>query len=81
MTPTRTARGTPDYVRHGVTPRFAASNVATGAVIGTCHRRHRHQEVVKFLDHADSTVAKEPGLSTHLILDNHATPKTPAVKR
>ena len=42
---------------------------------------HRHQEFVKFLDHVDATVVKEPGVSIHLILDNYATHKTPAVKR
>ena len=81
MTPGQAERGTHDYVRHGVTSLFAALNVATGQVIGKCHRRHRHQEFVKFLDHADGTLVKEPGVSVHLILDNYATHKTPAVKR
>ena len=43
MTPGRNVRGTHDYVRHGVTSLFAALNVATGEVIGKCHRRHRHR--------------------------------------
>ena len=81
MTPGQAERGTHDYVRHGVTSLFAALNVATGEVIGKCHRRHRHQEFVKFLDHVDGTLVKEPGVSIHLILDNYATHKTPAVKR
>ena len=38
------ARRTPNYIRHGTTSLFAALNVATGKVIGQCHRRHRHQE-------------------------------------
>ena len=50
MTPAQAERGTHDYVRHGTTSLFAALNVATGEVIGKCHRRHRHQEFLKFLD-------------------------------
>ena len=81
MTPTQAERGTHDYVRHGVTSLFAALNVATGAVIGKCHRRHRSREFVKFLDHVDATLVREEGVSVHVILDNYATHKTPAVKR
>ena len=81
MTPGQAERGTHDYVRHGTTSLFAALNVATGEVIGKCHRRHRHQEFVKFLDHVDGALVKEAGVSIHLILDNYATHKTPAVKR
>ena len=81
MTPGQTERGTHDYVRHGTTSLFAALNVASGQVIGKCHRRHRHQEFVKFLDHLDATLTKEPGVSIHIVLDNYATHKTPAVKR
>lgn len=81
MTPARSERGTHDYVRHGTTSLFAALDVATGKVIGKCHRRHRHQEFVKFLDHLDSTLSKEEGVSIHIVLDNYATHKTPAVKR
>jgi transposase len=81
MTPGQAERGTHDYVRHGTTSLFAALNVATGQVIGKCHARHRHQEFVKFLDHLDHTLTKEPGVSIHIVLDNYATHKTPAVKR
>src|SRR3954453_11423721 len=81
MTPGQAERGTHDYVRHGTTSLFAALNVASGQVIGKCHRRHRHQEFVKFLDHLDATLAREPGVSIHIVLDNYATHKTPAVQR
>lgn len=30
-----------DYGRHGTTTRIAALDIATGAVIGDLHRRHR----------------------------------------
>ena len=81
MTPGQAERGTHDYVRHGTTSLFAALDVATGKVIGKCHRRHRHQEFLKFLDHVDASLTKEPDVSVHLVLDNYATHKTPAVKR
>jgi transposase len=81
MTPGQAERGTHDYVRHGTTSLFAALDVATGEVIGTCHRRHRHQEFVKFLADIDAAVPAEDGVTIHLVLDNHATHKTPAVRR
>lgn len=81
MTPGQAERGTHDYERHGVTSLFAALNVATGAIIGECHRRHRQQEFVKFLETIDATIPVEDGVSIHLILDNYATHKTPRVKR
>ena len=81
LAPARTARATHDYTRHGTTSLFAALDVATGSVIGKCHRRHRHQEFIKFLDHVDAVLPKEPGVSVHVVLDNYGTHKTPAVKR
>ena len=81
MTPGQAERGTHDYERHGVTSLFAALNVATGAIIGECHRRHRRQEFVKFLDTIDAAIPAEEGVTIHLILDNYATHKTPKVKR
>ena len=53
--------------------------VATGKVIGSCHRRHRHQEFLKFLNEVDSQLPK--GQEVHLVLDNYAIHKTPKVKR
>lgn len=81
MAPGQVERHTHDYVRHGTTSLFAALNVATGEVIGTCHRRHRHQEFLRFLKEVDSKLPKEPGVEVHLVMDNYATHKTPAVKR
>jgi transposase len=81
MTPGKGERPTHDYVRNGTTSLFAALNVATGEVIGQCHRRHRHQEFLKFLNELDSRLAREPGVEVHLVLDNYGTHKTAAVKR
>ena len=61
MTPGQAERRTHDYVRNGTTSLFAALNVATGEVIGQCHRRHRHQEFLKFLDEVDATRAARAG--------------------
>jgi transposase len=79
--PGQAERHTHDYARHGTTSLFAALNVATGEIIGTCQARHRQQEFVKFLDLIDATVVKEPGLSIHLVMDNYGTHKTPKVRR
>ena len=81
MTSGKGERPTHDYVRNGTTSLFAALNVATGEVIGRCHRRHRHQEFLKFLNELDSRLTREPGVEVHLVLDNYGTHKTAAVKR
>lgn len=71
---------TSDYERHGTTSLLAALNVATGKVIGECHRRHRHQEFLKFMELVDSQVPPEEK-EVHLVLDNYGTHKTPQVVR
>jgi transposase len=68
---------THDYVRNGTTTLFAALEVATGRVEQTCLPRHRHQEFLRFL----RQVAKAyPRVKLHLVCDNYATHKHPAVK-
>lgn len=79
MRPGVPERQTHDYLRHGVTSLFAALNIATGQVIGACHRRHRHQEFLRFLRKIDADVPAD--LDVHLVLDNYATHKQPMVKR
>ena len=74
MRPGQIERRTHDYVRHGTTSLFAALDVATGKVIGSCQRRHRSVEFRKFLDQIDHAVP--PDLDVHLILDNYGTHKT-----
>jgi transposase len=58
---------------------FAALDVATGQVIGECHRRHRHQEFLRFLDRIDREVPAH--LDVHLVMDNYGTHKTAQVIR
>jgi transposase len=75
--PTTPARMTHDYVRHGTTSLFAAYDVGSGSVIAQSYRRHRHQEFLRFLKVIDAAVPKD--LDLHLVLDNYATHKTPAI--
>ena len=70
---------THDYKRHGTTSLFAALDVATGAVIGQCMKRHRHHEFLRFLRTIHRQTPKNLGL--HLILDNYATHKHSNVKK
>lgn len=67
-----------DYERHGVTSLFAALDVASGITIGSCYRKHRHQEFLKFLKQIDESVPQD--LDIHLVMDNYATHKVAKVK-
>lgn len=83
MRPGTPERRTHDYHRHGTSSLFAALMVKTGVVIRECHRRHRSVEFVKFLNTIDEVVkaTEERGTQIHIVLDNYATHKTPAVQR
>ena len=74
----RAATMTHDYKRHGTTTLFAALNVLDGQVIAQCQPRHRHSEWLKFLRQIDRATPKDKAL--HLIADNYATHKHPAVQ-
>ena len=78
MMPGVPERRTHNYLRHGVTSLFAAFNIADGTVIGQLHRRHRAIEFRKFLTTVDKAVPAD--LDVHLICDNLATHKTPAIR-
>lgn len=82
MRPGSPERRTHDYTRHGTTSLFAALDIATGEVIGRCHRKHRHQEFLRFIREVDRTIkAKHPeGTTIHVVMDNYATHKTPRVR-
>ena len=76
-------RRTHDYVRHGTSSLFAvlintAFNIADGSVISALHRQHRAVEFRKFLVAIDKAVPAD--LDVHLICDNLATHKTPAIR-
>ena len=78
MMPGMPERRSHDYARHGVTSLFAASSIAGGTVISELHRQHRAVEFKKFLAAIDKAVPDE--LDVHLVCDNLATHKTPAIR-
>ncbi len=69
---------THDYKRHGTTTLFAALNMLDGQVIGQCQQRHTHAEWLRFLRKIERETPKDKTL--HLIADNYATHKHPAVQ-
>jgi transposase len=70
---------THDYKRNGTTTLFAAFNVLDGTVIGRCMQRHRHQELLRFLNGIERAVPA--GKVIHVILDNYAAHKHAQVRR
>lgn len=69
---------THDYKRHGTTALYAGLDVVTGAVLGQCHERHRHQEFIKFLELIERTAPGERAV--HVVVDNSSTHSTPQVR-
>ena len=55
-----------------------ALDVASGFVIGKCHKRHRAAEFLNFLKEIDAQVLE--WLDIHIVMDNYATHKTPKIK-
>jgi len=72
-------RQTHDYIRHGTTDLFAALDAATGEILGKCYTRHRAIEFKKFLVEIETALPRE--VDIHIVLDNLATHKAPAIKR
>ena len=70
---------THDYVRHGTLTLFAALNYLEGKLITRLAARHRHQEWLAFLKTIDEQTPAD--LAIHIIADNYATHKHPAVTR
>jgi transposase len=78
MKPGKAQRMTHDYKRNGTTSLYAALEIATGEVTGTCYPRHTHEEFLAFLN---ALVRAFPRKPLHVVLDNSSTHSTPAVKR
>jgi hypothetical protein len=77
LQPALAERRSHDYIRHGTSTLFDALEIATGNVVGACKPRHRQQEFLAFL----KQVARAyPGQDLHLVMDNYAAHKHPAVK-
>jgi transposase len=70
---------THDYKRNGTTSLFAALEVATGKVIGTCMEKHRHVEWLKFLRLIEKSVPADKNI--HIICDNYSTHKHAKVRK
>jgi len=71
------ARQTHDYTRHGLTSLYAALEVASGTVIGTCTERHTGADFLRFLKVLGRRYRTR---DLHVILDNSSTHKTPEVR-
>jgi len=78
LRPGQVERRTHDYVRHGTTSLFAALNAATGDVIGKCYKRHRAVAFRQFLCEIERRVPAHRDI--HIVMDNDATHKTPAIR-
>ena len=78
MRPGQVERRSHDYTRHGTLSLFAALDVATGKIIGKCFARHRSREFLRFLREIEAHVPAD--LDIHLIMDNYATHRTPAIR-
>lgn len=74
----RGATMTHDFKRHGTTTLFAALNVLTGEVVGRNMQRHRHQEIIRFLNALERDIPA--GKVVHVILDNYASHKHERVR-
>lgn len=67
-------RRTHTYTRNGTTSLFAALDIATGAVIGKCYKRHRATEFLDVLKERDRRMPA--GKEVHLVMDSEADRKT-----
>jgi hypothetical protein len=76
--PGRPTRQSHDYERLGVTSLFGTMDVASGVTIGSCYRRHRHQEFIRFLNEIDLNLPS--GFDVYLIMDNYGTHKVAKVR-
>ncbi len=79
LRPGQPERRSHDYKRHGTTTLFAALDIASGEVIGRCFPRHRAKEFLAFLRTIEANIPDD--LDVHLVMDNYATHKTPAIRK
>ena len=69
---------THDYIRHGTVTLFAALSYLDGKILSRTAEQHTHKEWLAFLKMIDRETP--PERAVHLIIDNYATHKHPAVK-
>ena len=70
-------RQTHDYYRHGTTTLYAALDVLTGKVIGSCKESHKSVDYISFLKLVHRKAPR--GKTLHVIVDNQSAHKTTAV--
>src|SRR5437867_5217625 len=71
--PGRCGTWTHDCVRNGTITLFAALETVRDKVVGQCYPRHRHQDLLKFLNQLE---VEYPGeLELHLVMDNYGRHK------
>lgn len=66
-----------DHKRNGTTTLLAAPNVLEGEVIGRCMQWCHHEEFIDFLNAIEAEAPN--GKAVHVVLDNYAIHKHPAV--
>ena len=71
LAPGQPATCTHDDVRHGITTLFAALNLLEGNMIGRRTQRHRHEELLRFLNTAKEAVPASKVVQ--VVLDNYRT--------
>ena len=69
---------THDYIRHGTVTLFAALSYLDGKILSRTAEQHTHKEWLAFLKVIERETPS--ALEIHLIMDNYATHKHPAVK-
>jgi transposase len=67
----KTEQRTHDYKRHGTTNLFAALEILTGKVTGSCFPRKRTKEFLRFMNKVARAYSREQEI--HVILDNLKT--------
>ncbi len=77
LRPGVSARQTHDYRRNGLTSLYAALEVASGRVTGTCAAQHTGADFLRFMKHV---ARRYRGRRLHVVLDNSSTHSTPAVQ-
>jgi transposase len=78
LRPGKAQRMTHDYKRNGTTSLYAALEIATGEITGSCYAQHTHREFLAFLNRLVRAYPRQP---LHVVLDNSSTHSTPAVDR
>ena len=77
LRPGQVERRTHDYRRNGVLDLYAALEIASGRVVGSCRPTHTGRDFLAFLKRLEREF---PDGELHVVLDNSSTHKTPDVR-